>query len=224
MSRSEPTDVYHVGFGMLRVRTSSRAMSMRYSHVIGFGIIRGYIYVYIIAWRPASLAVDFFGLQEPDSPEAAPPSPNYVPGPEEPEQAPLSLDYVPGPEYPPSPVEVPYVPEPEYPEYLAPSDEEVPIEDQPYDDVDSPIALSPGYIADSDPKEDPEDDTSQDEEPVEDEDDDEEEEEHLAPADSSAVPVTDLSRLLRARKTVRLKPPMSPSMEARIAKYAAAPT
>ncbi|GJY76176.1 hypothetical protein Tco_0481292 [Tanacetum coccineum] len=32
------------------------------------------------------------------------------------------------------------------------------------------------------------------------------------------------TRLCRARKTVRLEPPMSPSMEARIAKYAAAPT
>ncbi|GKB91745.1 hypothetical protein Tco_0964017, partial [Tanacetum coccineum] len=165
---------------------------------------------------PLAWAVDFFRLQEPDSPEAAPPSPNYVPGPKEPEQAPLSLDYVPGPEHPPSPVEVPYVPEPEYPEYLAPSDEEVPVEDQPYDDVDSPIALSPGYIADSDPEEDSEDgpanypadggndddepsdddddddDTDdEDEEPVEDEDDNEEEEEHLAPVDSSVVPITD---------------------------------
>ncbi|GJX09201.1 hypothetical protein Tco_0199060 [Tanacetum coccineum] len=59
---------------------------------------------------PLAWAVDFFRLQEPDSPEAAPASPDYVPGPEEPEQAPLSPDYVPGPEYP---------------EYLAPSDEEV---------------------------------------------------------------------------------------------------
>ncbi|GJX57882.1 hypothetical protein Tco_0287779 [Tanacetum coccineum] len=32
------------------------------------------------------------------------------------------------------------------------------------------------------------------------------------------------THLRRARKTVRLKPPMSPSMEARIAEYAAAPT
>ncbi|GJT84431.1 hypothetical protein Tco_1058773, partial [Tanacetum coccineum] len=31
------------------------------------------------------------------------------------------------------------------------------------------------------------------------------------------------TRLRRARKTVRLEPPMSPSMEARIAEYAAAP-
>ncbi|GJS18899.1 putative reverse transcriptase domain-containing protein [Tanacetum coccineum] len=61
---------------------------------------------------PLAWAVDFFRLQEPDSPEAAPASPDYVPGPEETEQAPLSLDYVPGPEYH---------------EYLAPSDEEVPL-------------------------------------------------------------------------------------------------
>ncbi|GJU83910.1 hypothetical protein Tco_1291456 [Tanacetum coccineum] len=59
---------------------------------------------------PLAWAVDFFRLQEPDSSEAAPASPDYVPGPEEPEQAPLSPDYVPGPEYP---------------EYLAPSDEKL---------------------------------------------------------------------------------------------------
>ncbi|GJY50067.1 hypothetical protein Tco_0440023 [Tanacetum coccineum] len=33
---------------------------------------------------PLAWAVDFFRLQEPDSPEAAPASPDYVPGPEEP--------------------------------------------------------------------------------------------------------------------------------------------
>ncbi|GKD72157.1 hypothetical protein Tco_1330439 [Tanacetum coccineum] len=68
------------------------------------------------------------------SSEAAPASPDYVPGPEEPEQASLLPNYVPGPKYP---------------EYLAPSDEEVPMEDQPYAIADSPIALSPGYVADS---------------------------------------------------------------------------
>ncbi|GKD83748.1 hypothetical protein Tco_1350587 [Tanacetum coccineum] len=127
---------------------------------------------------PLAWAVDFFRLQEPDSPEAAPASPDYVPGPEEPEQAPLSPDYVPGPEYP---------------EYLAPSDEEVPVEDQPYVVADSPIALSPGYVADSDPEEDSEDG------PVDypadggdgDDDDEEEEDEHLAPADSVVAPVVD---------------------------------
>ncbi|GJY64373.1 putative reverse transcriptase domain-containing protein, partial [Tanacetum coccineum] len=189
--------------------------------------------------------------------------------------APPSSDYVPGPEHPPSPVEVPYVPEPEYPEYLAPSDAEAPLEDQPLPADASPTALSPGYVADSypdeDPKEDPEEDHADypadggddDDEPSdddddetddEDEDDDEEEEEHLALADSSDVPVVDpvpsagdteafetdesaptprspqtkvpftQTRLRRARKTVILEPPMSPSMEARIAEYVVTPT
>ncbi|GJW63500.1 hypothetical protein Tco_0115384, partial [Tanacetum coccineum] len=81
-----------------------------------------------------------------------------------------------------------YVPGPEYPEYLAPSD--------------LPIALSPGYVADSDTDEDFEDglvdypadggngdddDSSDDEE--EEEKAEEEEEEHLAPADSVVAPV-----------------------------------
>ncbi|GKC05678.1 hypothetical protein Tco_0997288, partial [Tanacetum coccineum] len=82
----------------------------------------------------------------------------------------------------------------------------------------------------------------------------EEEDEHLAPADSVVAPVVDhvpssketepfetdesaptprssqtrvpfsQTRLRRARKTVRLEPPMSSSMEARIAEYAVAPT
>ncbi|GKC58024.1 hypothetical protein Tco_1085622, partial [Tanacetum coccineum] len=67
-----------------------------------------------------------------------------MPSPEEPKQAPLSPDYVSGPEYP---------------EYLALSDEEVPVKDHPYAAADSPIALSLGYIADSDPEEDPEDES-----------------------------------------------------------------
>ncbi|GKF22284.1 hypothetical protein Tco_0074606, partial [Tanacetum coccineum] len=91
----------------------------------------------------------------------------------------------------------------------------VPIEDQPYAVVDSPIALSPGYVADSNPEEDPEEDHAdypadggdddepsddddddddtddEDEEPFADKDDDEEEEEHLALADSYVVHVVD---------------------------------
>ncbi|GJZ43263.1 hypothetical protein Tco_0590518 [Tanacetum coccineum] len=89
-----------------------------------------------------------------------------------------------------------------------PSDEEVPVEDQPYVVADSPIALSPGYVADSDPEEDPEedsedgpvdypadggdgddDDSSDNDE--EEEASEEEEEEHLAPADSVVAPVVD---------------------------------
>ncbi|GKD69494.1 hypothetical protein Tco_1323584, partial [Tanacetum coccineum] len=101
------------------------------------------------------------------------------------------------------------------------------------------------------PEDDNDDDDTSDEdaEPTE----DEEEEEHPALADSSVVPVVDpvpsagdteafetdesaptpispqtrvlfsQTRLCRARKTVRLKPPMSASMEARIAEHAAAP-
>ncbi|GJR87703.1 putative reverse transcriptase domain-containing protein [Tanacetum coccineum] len=208
-----------------------------------------------------------------------PPSPDYVPGPEHPS----SPDYVPGPEHPPSPIEIPYVPEPEYPEYLVPSEDEAPMEDQPLPADASPVALSPGYVPDSDPEEDPEEDSEEehadypadggdgddepsgddtddddadddDEEPFEDEEDDEEEEEHLAPADSPVIPVVDpvpsagdteafetdesaptprppqiripfaQTRLRRARKTVRPEPPMSASMEARIAEHAAAPT
>ncbi|GJW45931.1 hypothetical protein Tco_0077577 [Tanacetum coccineum] len=113
----------------------------------------------------------------------APPSPNYLPGPEHPP----SPDYVPGPKHPPSLVYLPYVLEPEYPEYLAPSDDEAPIEDQPLPADSSPVALLPGYPFDDDD----DDDDDEDEEPFEDEDDNEEEEEHLAPADSSAIPVVD---------------------------------
>ncbi|GKG63723.1 hypothetical protein Tco_0645116, partial [Tanacetum coccineum] len=46
-----------------------------------------------------------------------------------------------------------YVPEPEYPEYLVPSEDEAPMEDQPLPDDASPAALSPGYVPDSDPEE-----------------------------------------------------------------------
>ncbi|GJV69937.1 hypothetical protein Tco_1485446 [Tanacetum coccineum] len=166
----------------------------------------------------------------------------------------------------------------EYPKYLAPSDVEAPLEDQPLPANASPTALSPGYVADSDPDEDPKEDPEEDhtyypadgddepsddddddtddedKEPFKDEGDDEEEEEHLAPADSCAIPIVDLvplagdteafetdktaptprspqtkvpfaqTRPCRARKTVKLEPPMSASMEAHIAEHAATPT
>nr|GEX84998.1 putative reverse transcriptase domain-containing protein [Tanacetum cinerariifolium] len=195
-------------------------------------------------------------------------------------RAPPSPDYVPGLEHPPLPVEIPYVPEPEYPEYLVPSDDEAPLEDQPLPADASPTIASPGYVADFDPDKDPEEDSEDDhadypvdrgdgddepsdddeddddtdeenEVPFKDEEDDEEEEEHLAPADSSDVPSVDhvlpagdtealeadeptptpgsphiiiplsQTRLRKARKTVRLEPSMSASMEACIARHAA---
>ncbi|GJT13396.1 hypothetical protein Tco_0860438, partial [Tanacetum coccineum] len=174
-----------------------------------------------------------------------PPSSNYVPGPEHPP----SPDYVPGPEHPPSPVEVPYVPEPEYPEYLVPSDAEAPLENQPLPADASPTALSPGYVADFDPDEDPEEDPEEDhadypadegdggDEPSNDDNDDDdiddEDEEHLTPADSSATPIGDPVPSAEdieafetdgAQKTVRLEPPMSASMKARIVEHVAATT
>nr|GEX80877.1 hypothetical protein [Tanacetum cinerariifolium] len=106
----------------------------------------------------------------------APPSPDYVLGPE---HLP-SPDYVPGPEHPPSPIEIPYVPEPKYPEYLAPSNDEAPFEDQPLPIDASHIAASPDYVADSDLEEDLVDDQADypadggdcDNEPSDDDDDD----------------------------------------------------
>ncbi|GJT93004.1 hypothetical protein Tco_1081849 [Tanacetum coccineum] len=124
------------------------------------------------------------------------------------------------------------------------------MKEQPYAADASLIALSPGYVADSDPEEDPEEDPERRRPliPIE------EEEEYLALVGPSVVPVVDRvpsagdteaveaeepapahglprtrvpfsqTRLRRARKTVRLEPPMSPSMEARIAEYAALPT
>ncbi|GJS05328.1 hypothetical protein Tco_0321836 [Tanacetum coccineum] len=165
----------------------------------------------------ASSAVTYTSVytdSEPYEGESTHLSPDYVPGPEHPS----SPDYVPGPEHPPSPIEIPYVPELEYPKYLVPSKDEAPMEDQPLPDDASPAALSPGYVPDSDLEEDPEEDSEEhadypadggdgddepsgddsdddtdddDEEPFEDEEDDEEEEEHLAPADSSGIPVVD---------------------------------
>ncbi|GJY96701.1 hypothetical protein Tco_0513611 [Tanacetum coccineum] len=129
------------------------------------------------------MSSDSASSEDPDSPEAAPASPDNEPGPEEPEQVPLSPNYMPGPECL---------------EYLAPSNEEVPVEDQPYAIADSPIALSLGYVADSDPEEDSadglvdyptdggdgDDDDSSDNDEEEEASEEEEEEEHLALANS----------------------------------------
>ncbi|GJX78509.1 hypothetical protein Tco_0326658 [Tanacetum coccineum] len=152
--------------------------------------------VYICAPDTLSAAfiygIDTVMSSDSTSSDAAPASPDYVPGPEELEQAPLSPDYVSGPEYP---------------EYLAPYDEEVPIEDQPYVVADSPIALSSSYVADSDPEEDLEEDSEDglvdypadggngddddSSDIYEEEEASEEEEKHLAPADSVVAPVVD---------------------------------
>ncbi|GKF89642.1 hypothetical protein Tco_0263605, partial [Tanacetum coccineum] len=103
----------------------------------------------------------------------------------------------------------------EYPEYLVPTGDEEPMEDQPLPADASHTTLSLSYVADSNPEEDPEEDHANypadggdgDDEPSDDDDDDDdaddedekasededddEEEEHLAPADSSAVHIVD---------------------------------
>nr|GEX35081.1 hypothetical protein [Tanacetum cinerariifolium] len=112
------------------------------------------------------MSLDLASSEEPDSPKAAPASPDYVPSPKEPEQAP-------------------------------------PLPDYPYVDYASPVALSPGYVANSDPEEDSEDGPvdypayESDNDDVDDfSDDDEEEEaseeeEHLALADFVVAPAVD---------------------------------
>ncbi|GJV01848.1 hypothetical protein Tco_1335417 [Tanacetum coccineum] len=106
--------------------------------------------------------------------------------------------------------------------------------------LDYPADGGDGDDEPSDDNDDDDDAGDEDEKASEDENDDEEEE-HLAPADSSAVHIVDpvlsagdteafktnekrLTDFLPYRKTVRLEPPMSASMEARIAEHAAAPT
>ncbi|GKE63539.1 hypothetical protein Tco_1513906, partial [Tanacetum coccineum] len=126
--------------------------------------------------------------------------------------------------------------------------EEDPEENHP----DYPADGGDGDDEPSDDDDDDDDTNDEDEEPFEDEDDDEEEE-HVALVDSFAIPIVDhvplagdteafetdeftptpislqtkapfaQTRLYKARKTVRLEPPMSPSMKVRIAEYAVAP-
>ncbi|GKD63219.1 hypothetical protein Tco_1305327 [Tanacetum coccineum] len=103
-------------------------------------------------------------------------------------------------------------------------DDEDPEEDPEEDHTDYPVD---GEGGDDEPSDNDDDDDTDDkyEEPTK-------EEEHLAPADPSAVPVVDLVPSAgdtkafetdKARKTVRLEPPMSASMEARIAEHVVAP-
>ncbi|GJV23579.1 putative reverse transcriptase domain-containing protein [Tanacetum coccineum] len=104
-----------------------------------------------------------------------PPSPDYLPGLEEPKQAPLSPDYI---------------LEPEYPEYLAPSDVEAPIEDQPlpedFEEDPADYSVDGGDDDDDESSIDDDDDDDDGEEQEDSKDDDEEEEEHPSLTDSSA--------------------------------------
>ncbi|GKE60999.1 hypothetical protein Tco_1511366 [Tanacetum coccineum] len=116
----------------------------------------------------------------------------------------------PSPEYVPNPMELEdhvllYILEPISLEYLSLSDDDIIVDNQPLPVDASPVALSPGYIADSDteedeedPEEDPtnyptdggdddDDESSDDDDDDDDEKEDKEEREHLAPANSTVV-------------------------------------
>ncbi|GJZ93462.1 hypothetical protein Tco_0665527, partial [Tanacetum coccineum] len=128
-----------------------------------------------------------------------------------------------------------YVLEPMYPEYIPLEDEHVFLaEEQPLPPIVSPTAESPGYVVESDPKEDPEEyednetedspvdypmdggedgddddgdsheDDADDEDEDEDGEDEEEEEEHLALADSAVVILTASISLLLEAEVKRL--------------------
>nr|GEX63340.1 putative reverse transcriptase domain-containing protein [Tanacetum cinerariifolium] len=157
----------------------------------------------------ASYAVTYTSVytdSEPGMP-VAPLSPDYIPGPEEPQTPPVSQD------------------EDEQDEYV------LLVEEQPLPPIDSPIAESTGYVAESDLKEDPEEYEDDETEDVlvdypmdggddgddddgdssgndaDDEDEDEEEEAHLAPADFAIViPTVELVSLPEETKPV-IPPP-----------------
>nr|GEZ87233.1 hypothetical protein [Tanacetum cinerariifolium] len=153
----------------------------------------------------------------------APPSPDYIPGLEELQTPPTPQDedehelvFI-------QPHDSNFMPEPIYPEYIPLEDEHIlSAEEQPLPPVVSPTTESPGYVAKSDPEEDPEeyeddeiedglvnypmdggddgddDDGNSSGYDADDEDkeneEEEEEEEHLAPADSTVViPIDELA-------------------------------
>nr|GEW02899.1 reverse transcriptase domain-containing protein [Tanacetum cinerariifolium] len=149
----------------------------------------------------------------------APPSPDYIHGPEEPQTRPAPHDKDERKPMFIQPHDPDYVPEPRYPEYIRLEDEHVlSAEEQPLPPIDSPTAESPGYLAESDLKEVPEeyeddkkkdgpvdypmdggddgddDDTDSSGDDAENEDEnEEEEEEHLALADSAiGIPTVEL--------------------------------
>nr|GEW74101.1 retrovirus-related Pol polyprotein from transposon 17.6 [Tanacetum cinerariifolium] len=131
---------------------------------------------------------------------------------------------MPGLKHPTSPK---YVPGPNYLEYVAPSDDEVPIEDQPLPTDASPTTLSPGYVADSyldeDPEKDPEDDLADYPADGRDDDDKEEEEEKEEASDEDKDEEEDHLPSVDSTAPTPL-PPRLPRTKALIAEYTAAPT
>ncbi|GKD08375.1 hypothetical protein Tco_1188060, partial [Tanacetum coccineum] len=158
-----------------------------------------------------------------------PPSPDYIPGPE----VPPSPNYILGPKEPQSPPPLDFVPEPMYPEYISQEDEILPAEEQLLPAVASPTADSPGYVPESDLKEEPEEDNEDPEEdpadyPADRDDDDddddddeeedeeeEEEEEHPAPA-YSVPPVHRMAAMISIRDEPSISLPPREEVESLI--------
>ncbi|GJR66332.1 putative reverse transcriptase domain-containing protein [Tanacetum coccineum] len=124
---------------------------------------------------------------------------------------PFISDYVPGPEHPPSPIEIPYVPSLRL--------------------RGATLTTCCGGDGDDEPSDDDSDDDTDDdeEEPFEDEEDERGRRKAFETDESAPIPRPPQiripfaqTRLRRARKTFRPEPPMSPSMEVRIAEAGAA--
>nr|GEU60111.1 reverse transcriptase domain-containing protein [Tanacetum cinerariifolium] len=155
----------------------------------------------------------------------APPSPDYVPGPEEPEQAPPLPEFV---------LELVYL------KFMALDDEILPTKEQPLLAADSPIADSLGYIFESDPDEDPEEDladypadggdndddddeSSDDDEDVEEDEDKDKEEEDEHPASANSIPPPPVHRTT-TRISIAVQPPTPFWYEAEIDRLLAIPS
>ncbi|GKG26494.1 hypothetical protein Tco_0402197 [Tanacetum coccineum] len=91
------------------------------------------------------------------------PSPDYIPDSEEPQTPPVPQDEDEREPMFIQPQDPDYVREPIYPEYIPLEDEHVfPVEEQPLPPVVSPTAESPGYVVESNPEEEYEDDETED--------------------------------------------------------------
>ncbi|GJX36637.1 putative reverse transcriptase domain-containing protein [Tanacetum coccineum] len=142
-----------------------------------------------------------------------------------------SLDCVSGPEYPPLPE---FVPELVYPEFMPPEDDVLSAEEQPL----PPTADSPGYVLESDPKEDLEEDDNKDpeEDPADggddgndedessDDDEDDDETEPFETDKSAPTPPPHPAYRVTARMSIRDEPLTPFWSEAEIAILLAIPS
>nr|GEY56658.1 hypothetical protein [Tanacetum cinerariifolium] len=161
-----------------------------------------------VVWQTGT-GIRFFGIEQPNSPEATPKSPTQTP-PVPQDEDERELMFI-------QPHDPDYVPRSMYPQYIPQEDEHIlPVEEQPLPLVVLPTFESPQYVAVSDPEVDPEEyedketedgpvdypmdgeddgdddgDSSGDDADDEEEEEEDEEEEHLAPTDFAIIIPTD---------------------------------